>query len=307
MSLLHISLFSKFRVEFSDQIVSGIESQKTQEFLSYLLLYRNRLHSRESLADLLWPDNLQAKAYLRRVLWQIQSTLGECDDAAKEMLLVDANWIQINTAASFWLDISCFEQTFALVKGVSGTDFSPETARQVQEAVDLYSGDLLQGWYLDWCILERERYQQMFLSMLDKLMAYEKAKQNYEVGWTYGMTILRYDPLREHTHRELMALYYLAGNRSESLKQYHRCAALLDKELGVRPAYETESLYRQLKGNTLPPAVFPQRQLTNDRTVDHETSLQGLLKDLKQIQTALAVIQERVQHEIQLSQSGPRK
>ena len=39
----------------------------------------------------------------------------------------------------------------------------------------LYRGDLLTGWYQDWCLIERERYQCMFVSLLDKLMASDVA------------------------------------------------------------------------------------------------------------------------------------
>jgi hypothetical protein len=35
----------------------------------------------------------------------------------------------------------------------------------------LYRGDLIEAWYQDWCIYERDRLQLTFLAMLEKLTA----------------------------------------------------------------------------------------------------------------------------------------
>ena len=56
----------------------------------------------------------------------------------------------------------------------------------------------------------------------------------YEAGQNYGSIILGFDRARESTHRHLMQLYYLAGDRTGALRQYERCARALDAELGVR-------------------------------------------------------------------------
>ena len=54
-------------------------SSKALELLCYLVLHRDRAHTREALSRLLWPDapDGQAKKYLRQTLWQLQTNLGE--------------------------------------------------------------------------------------------------------------------------------------------------------------------------------------------------------------------------------------
>ena len=49
------------------------------------------------------------------------------------------------------------------------------------------------------------------------------------------MQALLTDPARERTHRRLMRLKYLAGYRAEALRQYDRCAAILQEEFGCFP------------------------------------------------------------------------
>jgi len=65
--------------------------------------------------------------------------------------------------------------------------------------VNIYQGNLLEAWYQDWCLYERERLQKLFLAMLDMLMDYCEAPQDYETGRTFGNRILQDDRAREHT------------------------------------------------------------------------------------------------------------
>ncbi len=63
--------------------------------------------------------------------------------------------------------------------------------------MDLYRGDLLEGWYQEWCLFERERLQNAYMLMLDKLMGYCEAHSEYEQGLVYGDLILRLDHASE--------------------------------------------------------------------------------------------------------------
>src|SRR5438876_1093845 len=113
-----------------------------------------------------------------------------------------------------------------------GRDIAGLESRKTQEML----GYLLQGCYQDWCLCERERLQQLYLGALDRLMEYSEIHGEYAAGLTYGGRILRLDCARERTHRGMMRLYHLNGDRTAALRQYERCAATLKKELGVLPA-----------------------------------------------------------------------
>jgi hypothetical protein len=41
----------------------------------------------------------------------------------------------------------------------SSGDLNEAQAQLLKDAVNLYCGDLLEGWYQDWCLFERERLQ----------------------------------------------------------------------------------------------------------------------------------------------------
>src|SRR6266700_642820 len=223
MANLHIHLFGKLCIDYNGQVLKGFDSRKVQELFCYLLLNRNREHPREVLANLLWCENTtaQSKSYLRKALWQLQYTL-ECQTSLSTncILLVDSDWIQINAKADMWLDVEMFEQAYTPVMGIPGEKLDYHRAQALRSAVELYRADLLEDCYQNWCLYERQRFQHMYLSMLDKLMGYSEVNREYEAGLSHGMQILHYDRAHEATYRRLMRLFYLAGDRTGALRQF---------------------------------------------------------------------------------------
>ena len=301
MSGMKVHLFGKFCVSRGEQPVQGFDALKEQELLTYLLINRNRPHSREILAGLLWGDvpTEKSKKYLRQALWHLQAALeaqprGEGDGA---VLSVEHNWVQLNTVSTLWLDVAVFEQAFMRTHDSAGAELSADCVESLQEAVQLYRGDLVEGWYHDWCLYERERLQNMYLAMLDKLMCHCEAHRKFELGLLYGSIILRYDRAHERTHRHLMNLQYLSGNRTAALRQFERCVAALNEELGVRPDKHTTALYQKIRTADAEPDL----SLAHAAPVADEAgavSLNDVLQRLKLIQSVLTDIQRSVQRDI---------
>ena len=129
----------------------------------------------------------------------------------------------------------------------------------MQNAVELYQGPLLESCYEDWCLYERERLQNMYLTMLNKLMSYYEVRHDYDSALLYGTRILSHDRAHERTHWRLMRLHYLNGDRTAALRQYEQCAAALDEALGVKPSKRIITLYKQILTEQL---VEPEPTLT---------------------------------------------
>lgn len=249
MFVLRIYLFGKFCVWRNEQVLDGFDARKVQELFCYLLLHRDHSLPRETLASLLWPDTttVQSKKNLRHTFWQLQSALGSQNEHVNDrILLVEPDWVQLNPEVALWLDVAVFEQAYNLAQKTPGQELNSSQAKMLQDTVQLYQAPLLEGWYQDWCLWERERLQSIYLSMLDKLMSYCEVHRDYETSLLYGMRIMSYDRARERTHRRMMRLYYLTGDRAEALRQYERCAAALEDELGIQPSKSTGALYKQI-------------------------------------------------------------
>jgi hypothetical protein len=171
-------------------------------------------------------------------------------------------------------------------------------AQILEAAVALYRGDLIESWYQDWCIYERDRLQLTYLAMLEQLMGYCGARQLYAKGVGYGQWILRYDPARESTHRQLMRLHYRAGDRTTALRQYERCAAAMAKQFSLEPSRETVAVYHQVRTDRL--ESTPRQAMIKPRPIDEPGS--GLLLELHarldHIQASLSALQQQVQQEL---------
>lgn len=297
MPTLSVHLFGSFRVGYEGRVINGFDSCKVQELFCYLLLHRNAPRHRETLATLLWCDNptAQSKKYLRQALWQLQSMLNtQSANGNDRLLITETDWVQINPTIDLWLDVAVFEEAFALRQG---KEVDAQSAQVLHDAVSLYKGDLLEGCYQDWCLYERERFQNMYLAMLDRLMVYCEANSEYEAGLTYGASLLRCDRARERTHRQIMRLHYFANDRTAALRQYERCVAALREELGVRPTRRTQALYEQIRDDQLD--VAPQTATaedTNPQTLN--ALLPEVLDRLKELRAALSTFQRRIQKDI---------
>lgn len=303
MSQTNIFLFGRFCLECDGQKLLNFENQKVQELFCYLLLYRSRPHPREKLASLLWCDcsTAQSRRYLRQALWQLQTSLDQYTPHPPTLLLTEPEWLQIAPEHPFWLDVAQFEAAYAETQGIPGDHLSATQVDRLHQAVELYNGDLLENWYQDWCLFERERLQNMYLIMLDKLMRYCELHQAYEEGITYGRQILHCDYARESTHRRLMRLYYLSGDRTGALRQYDHCVAALDKELNIKPSARTVALQASIQADSLNPtpvALFP----TLPPGEDTSPAMSGVVHYLHQLRHTLIAAQQQVEKEIETVQ-----
>ncbi len=299
MTTLRFQLFGKISIQQDEQILVDLPI-KALELLCYLLLYRERIHTRENLAELLWPDTPNSKKYFRQAFWQLQAVLERYLPARKTngetLFLLNPGWIRVNPQAAWWLDVAGLEQAYGLCSEVPGAALTAQEAQGIEDAIALYQGDLLETWYQDWCVYERERLQLIYLGLLDKLVGYCTAQQLYTKGISYGQRILRCDPAREATYQQLMRLYYFAGDRTTALREYARCERALKREFNLAPMQATVDLYEQIRTDQL-------LEKPTSTPLQPEASKCGLSplelqQQLTQLQTNLADFQMHVQQEL---------
>lgn len=246
-------LLGRFQVGRAGRPSPELRGRRIKDLLGYLLLFRRRQHHREALAEALWAgvDPTQSRKHLRQALWQLQSAVGGVvpDDP---LLIVESEWVRINPDARIWLDIEEFQTAFERAHGVRGRDLTPDMADGLRRAASLYAGELLEGWYQDWCVFERERYKARYLSMLEKLLEYADLRGDIDDALLYGERVLEHDRAHERTHVRMMRLHYLAGDRTAALRQFQQCVTVLERELGARPASRTVELYEQIRDDRVP-------------------------------------------------------
>jgi len=245
---IRISLFGKFTARHDAlPLLDGIP-QKVQELLAYLILHRDRAHTRETLAELLWDEyeTPHARKYLRQALWQLKAGT-PASSPFRRLVRQEPGWIKI-ALDGVWVDVIEFEAAFRAIRGSS---LNEATARRAIRAVGLHRGLLLEGHHPSWCQHDRERFREMYLTLLDRIVCHCDEGGDYEAGVHFGALALQCDRARERTHRRLMSLQFRAGDRTGALRQYERCVAALREELDVEPSRETLVLYEQLRADNL--------------------------------------------------------
>ena len=317
MSTTRIRLFGKFDVRKGNEQANGFEARKVQELFSYLLIHRGTPNPREAVAGALWVDSpaAQCKKYLRQALWQLQSGLDNFITPDHGRLLdVSTETLQLNMGAETWLDVAVFENAYKCVEGRNGQDLDEGQVSGLEAATALYREGLLQGFYSDWCLLERERLHTAYLSLLDKLSGYCEAHRKLECGISYAARILEHEPACERTHRKLMRLHYRAGDRTAALRQYDRCVASLRDELGVRPSRRTLALWEQIKSDQAqvpdllhsPTSASSFTYDVSPSVTEISTSMREMLDRLKRMGATLSDMQAQLSRDIHLIETNMR-
>ena len=298
MSSIKVSLFGKFNIAYGKKR-TYIRARKVQELFIYLLVFRKKPQPRESLSEILWADQpmITSKKNLRQTLWHLQSAFKEFKNSSRLELLIDDGWIHIRLPTDFWLDTAEFEHVFNLVNHKQVRELSIEDFNAMQYAVNLYRGDLLEGWYQDWCIFERERFQVMNLTLLDKLVQYCEIHQKYEAGLSYGWQILRHDHAYEPAHRQLMHLYALSGDRTQALHQYQRCVHALQIELGVEPSVRTKQLYEQIQSDIFIVPLFAHEKALST-SYEVTPTIESILDRLQNFSLTLKRMESQIEQDI---------
>jgi DNA-binding SARP family transcriptional activator len=271
---------------------------KSLELLCYLLIHRSRWHARRSLCGLLWPDEdpESAKRALRQALWKLNSTLvnsplaGAASSTHPPILLSRASgWLSVNSEAVS-VDIDILEEAHSRVSSHTGQTLSDADATRLDAALLAYSGELLSGWHNEWCLVERVRLQEMYVELLHLLMGYCEARQIYSRGIAYGRRALSVEPVQEATHRQLMRLFYAAGDRVAAISQFQECVDALAHGYGVPPSAATTELYRGILRDALPaePLILP--PLDPPRALPVQDPLAAVHERLGRIQATLDVV-----------------
>jgi DNA-binding SARP family transcriptional activator len=225
---LKVSLQRRFEVAFDGVRVDVPHS--SQRLVAFLAINDGPL-ARDVVAAQLWSEATgdRAGAALRTALWRLGPS------PARGLVVAARGRLALGDD----VDVD-FRATALRAQAIVGGHALTATRRDV--ATLRMAGDLLPDWYDDWVILERERFRQLRIDALETLCAALSAAGEYAAATEAGLAALAAEPLREQSHRMLIAAHLAAGNPGEALRQYRILCELLDRELGVTPSPATERL-----------------------------------------------------------------
>lgn len=242
-----IELLGGLRVRQGDRVISRFQTQKTGALLAYLALHAGRSFPRETMAELLWPDG-DPSAIRNRLNQAISSLRRQLHPPGCEpgyVLQADHLALQVNPHTVV-TDVAEFEEA------LQAAEESGENATQfLRQAVDLYQGEFLDGYYEEWALLERVRLSDQYYEALSQLIRSYAQSGRISEAIEVAIRRLAIDPSDERAHRALMRLYLAAGRPRSALAQYHqlvRALALDDDVPSERAERLREEAVSQLGG-----------------------------------------------------------
>ncbi len=205
---------------------------KRLALLVYLAVATPRgFRRRDELLGLFWPeaDQEHARGALGTAVHFLRRALGQ------EVVVSRGGHDVGLSPGAVWCDAAVFEETL--------------DAGRVDEALALYTGDLMPGFFLDdapefeqWLEKERARLRRRALDAARARADEHQAAGNPAPAIQVLRRAMELSPTDENLVRRLMAALDAAGDRAGALETYEAAVRQLDRELQVEPSPETVGL-----------------------------------------------------------------
>lgn len=276
MSALKLSLLGPIEIEFQNKPFSGAPHDKSFMLLAYLAVERNRPHSREALADMLWPDlpAERGRHNLRQTVFRLRSLLG--NGKAGDFVETDRHRIWFNRDSDYLLDLEHFhaeradgtnERLLERLGYYRGT-FMEDLRGEVSEDFDL------------WLEERRAQTHRLMLDLLESVCTHYEAQGDLATALHWAGRQVEIAPWDEHGHQRLIRLLADSGQRNAAIRHYRAMAESLNRELGISPSAESRRLFEQIEQlPDTPPATIPAKC----DSFTHEDAHPGLIHEYRQV------------------------
>ena len=218
---LEVGSLGRFRVVRDGEQIAATawQSKKARDLLKILVSRRGRPTTRETLFELLWPD--EDPEPLANRLSVALATVRSVLDPEKRFA---ADWFIGGDKQAVWLDLGHVELDIEAFLGAAGGGLrlarngEHAAARLALEAAETrYGGEFLEeDPYEDWAVGVREEAQAAYISVT-RLLADEAAATGDADGATrYYLRILERDAYDEAAHLGLVGALLAAGRHGEA-------------------------------------------------------------------------------------------
>jgi DNA-binding SARP family transcriptional activator len=250
--VLRLEVLGPFAVGLDGQPLpaDALPTGKVRELLLFLLLHERAGKDEVGLA--LWPDASPAQVrnafhvtlhHLRRLLGDVRwvtfaRNTYRLERAPAPGMVLDAA-VDAVLAAAAAVRQAARRQTPLAATALDG----------VRAGLARLRGDLAQGLAVDdWILPHQDRVRAAWADGMDALArAYVAVGRQADAVATCEALVAR-EPLREGAHRLLMEALAALGEPARALAHYDALTALLAREVGTRPARETQALVARLRG-----------------------------------------------------------
>ena len=233
--MLHVSVLGD-RTVVDDAGQVRTRSARTMALIAYLASRAGMPQPRAVIAGAFWPDTPDAQSLtnLRRELHGLRRVLGDGGP-----LVVTPGDLAWRDHASCRVDL----RVFALARHAAlHAQGAGELLEHGATALVAYRGELLPGVYDEWTLARREELTAQCVELCGLVSRAARDLGRWSAALDAARRRVALAPLDEAGYRELMSLQAHLGDRAGAMSTYHRCASVLDRELGLEPDPRTRAL-----------------------------------------------------------------
>ena len=224
-------------------------SARATALVAYLVLHAGAPQSRQHLAAVFWPDSSDAQALtnLRRELHTLRQVMH--DEPALVVTASDLCW---QDSPSAQVDVRSFAGERRAALAAARRQDASAALRHAEAALDHYAGELLPGMFDDWLLDARATLQRECVDLCALVCQIRVAMGDPAAALPAARRRIALEPLEETGYRVLMELQADLGDRAGALGTYHRCATVLERELGVAPGAMLRATLRRIMADEQP-------------------------------------------------------
>ena len=224
---------------------AALSTRRTGALLACLILRAPHPVPREELLGLLWPDELLVTAQNRlRVLLNALRQRLEPPPAPPDSVLIAKQGSVSLVSDAFTSDYHDFLRELRAAKDAPT---EREAISHLENAVVLYQGELLPGYYEDWILTERRRLSGLRFQALREVTQRCLQIGTPERALEYALQSVACEQLDEEAHGDLIRIYAELGQPSAALRQYEQWKRLLWQQMQAQPSETLRELAARLE------------------------------------------------------------
>lgn len=250
--MLRLQLLGERRLSLGRCDVSAaIRYRKGWALLGHLAVERGRRHSREQVAELLWPslEPASARTNLRQVLTDLNQAFDR--NGGEGLLETTRDSVGLFPQAHVAIDLVALEAVQALP-----LEADEDAIVAAEQHVEQLGGEFMAGFVLadcrdfeDWLEAARRRLATTTLETLTRLCRAQQAHGRLPQAIASARQLVALDEWHEGHQRQLMQLLAAAGLHRQALEQYQALTESLQAELGTEPEPRTQALRSRIEAD----------------------------------------------------------
>ncbi len=245
---LRILALGEPEVYLNNVLVKRWRMSQVMEIFFLLLNSGKPLH-KEQICAALWPEaDNQPDQALRSSIYYLRKILGNsCVISKRSSYALNLDGV---FNGQIWYDVQVFRDSYSIAKAALAANDDVAARSAFNDMTLLYRGDYVSSFYSNWCGSPRSELKDAYTDAHHQLALIAWRSRQLDECISHWHHLLTIDPCLEEAHYGLMDCYAQQGKRGMALRQYQRCATILNDELAVQPGPAIQNLYQSLLTNT---------------------------------------------------------